>query len=235
MLKLSRLASGDPEIFTSLQGEGVSIGVPSVFVRLSLCNLRCSWCDTRYTWDWQRYDPRTEIVAVDLAEIVSRVIAGTARNVVLTGGEPMLQQRALTPVARDLKAAGRRLEVETNGTYRPTAELAALIDQWNVSPKLENSENDRPQREVPSALGWFASTPHAYFKFVIVEPKDLDEARSLIHRYTVPPERVVLMPEGRDTVAMQERSLWLADACCAAGYRFSPRLHVVLWGDRRGR
>jgi 7-carboxy-7-deazaguanine synthase len=234
MLKLSRLPTGEPEIFASIQGEGLSLGVPSTFVRLSLCNLRCSWCDTRYTWDWSRYDPKAEIIDVELDEVVRRVATGGARNVVITGGEPLQQQRALAPLARTLKAAGHRIEVETNGTFRPTDDLAACVAQWNVSPKLANSGNDG-RRDVPEALAWFAARPEACFKFVVVEPEDLGEVDGLIARYGVAPERVLLMPEGRTTAELRARSGWLVEAARERGYRFTTRLHVLLWGDERGR
>src|SRR4051794_12875458 len=115
MLKLSRMPSGEPEIFASIQGEGASAGMPSVFVRLSLCNLACSWCDTAYTWDWKRYDPKAEIVEIQVSDVLARVEekAGiSTRNVVLTGGEPLQQQASLGEMAMALKERGFRLEVE---------------------------------------------------------------------------------------------------------------------------
>jgi len=235
MLKMSRLPEGEPEIFSSIQGEGVSMGVPSVFVRLSLCNLRCTWCDTKYTWDWEHYDPKTEIVTLDVPEILHRVEAGKARNVVITGGEPLQQQRPLVALATALRQSGKRLEIETNGTYRPIPELADLINQWNVSPKLANSGNEPGKRDVPEAMTWFAAAPDAYFKFVVAGEDDLAEVQTLVARYAIPVERVLLMPEGRDPVALRQRSLWLVDQCREHGYRFSTRLHVILWGDKRGR
>src|SRR5262249_21928645 len=167
-LTLSRLPSGDPEIFASLQGEGVSIGVPSTFVRLSGCSLACSWCDTSYTWDWKRYDPRVEAIQVDVAEVVRRVARSGTSNVVLTGGEPLLQQRHLVELAAALKAAGKRIEVETSGTILPRAEFAVHVDQWNVSPKLANSGNPCDKREIPDVIRNFAFRDNAFFKFVIV-------------------------------------------------------------------
>ncbi|MBI4492784.1 MAG: 7-carboxy-7-deazaguanine synthase QueE [Chloroflexi bacterium] len=235
MLKLSRLPSGEPEIFASIQGEGATAGVPSVFVRLSLCNLRCSFCDTRTTWDWDRYDPKQEIITIDAADIVHRVEQAGPRNVVITGGEPLLQQRELAGLASELKARGMRIEVETNGTVKPEAPLAALIDQWNVSPKLAHSGNSPERREVPAALQWFAAQPSASFKFVVVGPGDLEEVETLVARYGVPTERVLLMPEGTDTATLVQRSRWLAERCVQTGFRYGPRLHVFLWGDERGR
>ena len=235
MLRLSRLPNGEPEIFASIQGEGVSLGVPSTFVRLSLCNLQCDFCDTKYTWQWTRYDPRVEIARLDVAEIVRRVEATAPRNVVITGGEPLLQQDALVPLAAALKAGGRHIEVETNGTIAPCAALAASIDQWNVSPKLANSGNAPAKREVADALAWFARQPDAYLKFVVAVPPDLDEVRALVARHAVPAERVLLMPEGTSAEVLAARSGWLAERCTALGYRYTTRLHILLWGDKRGR
>jgi 7-cyano-7-deazaguanosine (preQ0) biosynthesis protein QueE len=232
---LSRLPSGEPEIFTSIQGEGVSAGVPSVFVRLSMCNLRCSWCDTAYTWDWRQYERAAESMRLDADELLARVLASPARNVVITGGEPLLQQRRLAPLCNALRAKSRRLEIETNGTIEPSPELLASVDQWNVSPKLESSDNAASRRERPDALRAFAALRTAYFKFVAVSRADLAEIDCLAERYAVPPERIVLMPEGRDAATLARRSRWLVDECQRRGWRFSTRLHVLLWGDERGR
>jgi organic radical activating enzyme len=125
--------------------------------------------------------------------------------------------------------------VETNGTFMPNAELAAAIDQWNVSPKLANSGNPVEKRRVPTALAWFAAEARAVFKFVIVAPGDLAEVDELVAWFGLPAERVLLMPEGRSPNELQERSRWLVDQACRRGYRFTPRLHVLLWGDERGR
>lgn len=235
MLKLSRMPSGEPEIFASIQGEGASAGVPSVFVRLSLCNLRCTWCDTAYTWDWERFDPKVEIVSLAAEEIVARVEQLGARNVVITGGEPLLQQAELTPLVETLKARGYRLEIETNGTTLPLPALVSCIDQWNVSPKLANSGNSSEKRAVPTSLTWFAGQPNAYFKLVVAETGDLEEVDALITRYGVPSAQVLLMAEGRVPAIQLERSRWLVTACQERGYRYTPRLHVLLWGDERGR
>ncbi len=235
MLKLARLPDGTPEVFASIQGEGVTAGVPSVFVRLALCNLQCSWCDTRYTWDWGRYDPAHETMEVAEDALVERAAAAPPRNLVITGGEPLLQQRKLASAVERWKAAGFRIEVETNGTIVPASALAAAVDQWNVSPKLGNSGNSPQKREVPAALGWFAGEPAAYFKFVIAAEEDLQEVIRLVGRYAIPPSRVLLMPEGTTPAALARLSPWLAARCTDLGFRFTTRLHILLWGDQRGR
>jgi 7-cyano-7-deazaguanosine (preQ0) biosynthesis protein QueE len=235
---LSRMKSGEPEIFATVQGEGTSAGVPSVFVRLAECNLRCSWCDTKYTWDWSRYDRTAETVEVDPAEIEERVLAaaGTSiANVIFTGGEPLLQQDELAPLAARLRERGRRVEVETNGTVMPTEAFAALVDQWNVSPKLASSGNTDRARHRPAVLQWFAARPNATFKLVMTSDADVAEVTELVDALGVPRERVVLSPEGTDATTLAERSRWLAERCQAHGYRLGTRLHVFLWGNERGR
>lgn len=235
MLQLSRMGNGRPEVFASIQGEGITAGVPSVFVRLAGCNLHCVWCDTKYTWDWVHYDPRREVVGMEAAEVAQQVQRAGPRNVVVTGGEPLLQERELVPFASAVKSEGMRLEVETNGTIKPGPRLADLVDQWNVSPKLTNSGNPVEDRQVASALGWFARYPKAYFKFVIVEPADVEEAMTLANGFCVPREQVLLMPEGTNVSALTDRSSWLVEKCRDLGVRYSPRLHILIWGDERGR
>ena len=235
---LSRMKSGDPEIFATVQGEGTSAGVPSVFVRLAECNLRCSWCDTRYTWDWSAYDRAAETLELGVDEIVERVRAVSGdgvRNAVFTGGEPLLQQDALATLAARLRELGYRVEVETNGTVAPTEELAGYVDQWNVSPKLASSGNAERARHRPAVLQWFASRPNAQLKFVMTSDADVGEVNELVKALGVPRERVLLSPEGVDAATIADRSRWLADRCQRHGYRLGTRLHVFLWGSERGR
>src|SRR5688500_13327864 len=250
MLKLSRMPCGEPEIFASIQGEGASAGTPSVFVRLSHCNLRCTWCDTAYTWDWSRYDPAQETMALPADAVVAQILAlaesgepkdpasatggRIVTNVVITGGEPLAQQVELGALVANLKAAEMRIEIETNGTFIPSPVLSS-VDQWNVSPKLANSGNTPAARTVERALRWFVAVPHAFFKFVVVAPEDVSEVNDLVTHYGLPPARVLLMAEAADAMTLAERSSWLVDHCRATGYRFGPRLHVTLWGAARGR
>lgn len=234
-MKLSKLADGKPEIFASIQGEGPSAGTVSVFVRLSLCNLHCSWCDTSYTWDWNAYDPKKEVVQIAPESVASDVHKFGIENVVITGGEPLLQQDDLSTVVALLVQQGHRIEIETNGTFSPNAQLAQTIHQWNVSPKLANSGDSAEIRKVLQPLRWFAASSRAVFKFVVVEPSDLKEVEDIVDRFKVPRSRVLLSPEGTDSKTLTERAEWLVDECVRTGYRFSPRLHIMLWGDERGR
>jgi organic radical activating enzyme len=221
------------EIFESVQGEGVSLGVPSVFLRLAHCNLRCGWCDTKYTWDWHTYDIRKEVREYSLDQTVDTLQRLRPRNLVVTGGEPLLQQTALVSLLRRL---GRdwTSEVETAGTLVPDARLTAIISRWNVSPKLENSGNPTDKRLRPEALRAFAALPNASFKFVLAATADLAEVSDLIARFDLPSERVMLMPEATEAERLNDLALDLVEACIQYGYRLSYRLHVALWGDKRG-
>src|SRR6187551_1148089 len=111
MLKVS-------EIFESLQGEGASSGAPCVFVRLAQCNLHCSWCDTKYTWDFERYRYEDEVAERSVAEVAQLVNAAPSRRLVLTGGEPLLQQRALKEFFARL-SPDITVEVETTARSCP--------------------------------------------------------------------------------------------------------------------
>ena len=229
------MPSGEPEIFHSIQGEGVSAGRPSVFLRLATCNLACSWCDTKYTWDWENYDPREQIVSLDASDVRRRLESLPCRHLVVTGGEPMLQQSELAPLARSLSEEGWTIEVETNGTIAPSDVMAAAVSQWNVSPKTANSGNGVDRREVADALRAFANLPGSYFKFVVAEPDDVDEVAALVERHRLPRDRVLLMPEGTTPDVIHGRGDWVAEQCVRRGYRFTTRLHIALWGDERGR
>ena len=234
-LKVSRLPTGEPEIFRSLQGEGATAGAPTVFLRLAMCNLACNWCDTKYTWDWQSYDVKREVLSVGVADAIDRVEAFDCQHLVITGGEPLMQQDALAPLVAQLSGCGFYCEVETNGTLAPGAELAGAVSQWNVSPKLANSGNATDRRTVPGALEAFRGLPNAYFKFVLVDPADADEVCGIVERFGLPRDRVILMPEGVTPDAVSTRGRWVADLSERHGFRFSTRLHILLWGDERGR
>jgi len=231
---VSRMPSGEPEVFASVQGEGISAGVPSVFVRFAECNLTCTWCDTKYTWDWEHHDRATQTLEIEDA-LAARVreLAGDIRNLVLTGGEPLLHQADLVRLVGQL--AGFRVEVETNGTIEPTAELAGVVDQWNVSPKLESSGNRRSARLRTGPMTWFVACPAASFKFVATAPADLVEIAAIAKTYAIPAARISVMPEATDRETLLERSRWLVGACQQHGYRLGTRLHVLLWGSERGR
>lgn len=222
------------EVFgPTVQGEGPSLGRRAGFVRLGRCNLDCSWCDTPFTWDWQRFDPAVELRERPVADVVAEVEAMAVDRVVVTGGEPLLQQRRLEPFLAGAAERGWTVEVETNGTLAPTGTTAGLVSQFNVSPKLANSGVPFERRVVPSALAALRDTGKAAFKFVAAGPEDLDEIQALVDAHDLAP--VWVMPEGTTPAAVVDGGRRLADPVIARGWQLSTRLHVLLWGDERGR
>ena len=167
-----------------------------------------------------------------VADVLGRLDAMGVSMVVVTGGEPLLQQRHLPPLLRGAKARRWRVEVETSGTIAPQLE-PALVDQFNVSPKLANSGNRRARRYRPDVLRCFQGTGRAVFKFVVRAEPDLAEVDAMVRDCRLDP--VYVMPEGTDAATVSERMRDLADPVLARGWNLTPRLHVLLWGDERGR
>jgi 7-carboxy-7-deazaguanine synthase len=219
------------EIFYSLQGEGGLVGVPSVFVRTSGCNLRCVWCDTPYT-SWH---PEGDELSID--EILTRVEAhAPARHVVLTGGEPMIAPQVVE-LAEGFRARGLHITVETAGTvFHPVA-----CDLMSISPKLAHSTpagnwaaTHERLRIQPDVLRRLMRSYQYQLKFVVADPSDMDEIHSLLDQLAADRSRVILMPEGIEAEVLRERGPWLAEICKREGFRYSPRLHVDLYGNTRG-
>jgi len=146
----------------------------------------------------------------------------------------MIQNRQLISLLKLLKNKGFCIEVETNGTIVPGRGLANLIDHWSVSPKLGNSGNPPSAREVAEAYRFFGCLPSSHFKYVIRNEDDLMEVQSIVQKYNLANERTILMPEAEDSETLLERSRWLVEHCKSQGYLFSTRLHILLWGNRRG-
>lgn len=148
----------------------------------------------------------------------------------------MLQQAGLVELMRALRqqSPDYRFETETNGTLIPTADFDAAIDQYNVSPKLENSNNPRKLREKPKAYRFFAASPKANFKFVLANAQDLTEVLGLLENYAIQPAKVWLMPEATTREQLAERRVWLVDICKTYGFRYSDRLHIQIWGSKKG-
>lgn len=242
MLTLATTTPGEPEIFASLQGEGASMGRPVAFVRLSRCNLACTWCDTAYTWrfegdnrphrDGLAFERKTNQVVLEEADVAARIMALGQDRLVITGGEPLLQGAALARMVALLE--GITVEIETNGTVAPHPALDPLVSQYNISPKLHHSGNPVDSAQIPERLAEWIQKPQAWFKFVIATPTDVDEVLDLIAKHDLPRARTFLMPEGTDSATLRERERWLAPLVLQHGLRLSDRMHIHLYGDTRG-
>jgi len=224
------------ELFYSIQGEGKLAGIPSVFVRASGCNLRCVWCDTPYaSWEPEGQDANVE-------QIVARAAEFPTRHIVLTGGEPMIMPDVV-PLCAALKEKNYHITLETAATvFQP-----APMDLASLSPKLSNSTphqresgrfaaaHERHRLNLPVIQQFIDSTPQFQLKFVVAHESDLEEIHPILDRLRGwQSDDVLLMPEGTDMETLNSRAVWLADLCKQTGFRFCPRLHIALFGNRRG-
>ncbi len=221
------------ELFHTIQGEGMLIGVPSVFFRTSYCNLRCVWCDTPYTsWTPENKD-------ITVAESVDAITQFGCKHVVITGGEPFIQTKELITLCRELDIRGHHITIETNATVYAHVD-AHLI---SMSPKLRNSNppidnrffkrHDR-ERIRPEVIRKFLDTNTCQVKFVVDTPDDLVEIQSLQENIDIPSETILLMPQGKTPDVLNQKQEWLVQLCKENGYRYSPRVHVDIWGEKRG-
>lgn len=226
------------EIFgPTIQGEGASLGKRASFVRLGGCNLSCTWCDTPYTWDASRFDLREQMQRMEITEILNKLLATDPRRVVISGGEPLLQQEqeGWFVLLEALYDMGIPVEVETNGTRAPNARTEVLISQFNVSPKLGHAGDPEGKRIVPEALAALAACSKAQFKFVCRDKTDVDEVATLIETHNIPPHRVWVMPEGTEVDVMITHLRKIADYAIGYGFNVTTRLHTLIWGDERGK
>jgi 7-carboxy-7-deazaguanine synthase len=212
------------EIFLSLQGEGPSAGTPAHFVRLQGCDVGCHWCDTKYSWEFSGGR------VLEGPGIWTEALAlGEAPLLVLTGGEP-LEHPGVAALIDGALARWDRVEIETSGVEPPPVSHPRLA--YNVSPKPPSAtpEWKRTWRHVEA----WKSEPRATFKLVVGAEPDLEDALRMISSHALPRERVMLMPEGMTDDVLRPRAVALAEACKRHGLRMSPRLHVWMWGARRG-
>ena len=231
------------EIFHSIQGEGLLLGVPSVFVRTSGCNLRCRWCDTPYA----SWNPEGE--EMSLEEILCRIRSYDCHHVVLTGGEPMVAS-GIRELAYLLRAEGKHITIETAATLPPHADgMAIPFDLASLSPKLANStpdaevagpwkERHEKTRLQPNVIRQWLEAGLCQLKFVVSQVEDFPEIEELLNEVGsvegFTRDRVLLMPEGTDVETLRQKGPLIAEMCLEHGFRFAPRIHIELFGNTRG-
>lgn len=232
----------------TLQGEGPHAGRWCYFVRLARCDLDCFWCDTPYTWRWKglfidtpgrpvfdKAEHLTSTTVDDLCAGAPWMVSGS--RVVVTGGEPMIQRRAVEALAGRVVEHGGKVDIETNGRHAPSPDLQALVDLFVVSPKLASSgvAQSKAWRDAPiDTFRCLAHDDRAAFKFVVADQADLVELDRAVDVYDLTPRTVWVMPEGRTPTAVHAGLEWLAPEAIKRGWNLSGRLHVDLWGDERG-
>jgi 7-carboxy-7-deazaguanine synthase len=223
------------EIFYSIQGEGRLVGTPAVFIRTSGCNLRCVWCDTPYT----SWSPEGEERSV--GEILSQVTGHPHRHIVLTGGEPLLAGE-IEQLTTELRLLGSHITIETAATiFKPVT-----CDLVSMSPKLAHStpwsrargkfaEMHERARFNAAVIQQFMDTYDYQLKFVVQERDDFAEIQALLGGLkNVAPARVLIMAQGTTARELRAKRSWIIELCKVYGFRYTPRLHIDLFGNRRG-
>jgi len=225
------------EIFYSIQGEGKLTGVPSIFIRASGCNLRCTWCDTPYA----SWNPEGENLSVN--QILNHVAQYKSNHIVLTGGEPLIMPDVVELCSALKKQNNYHITIETAATvFKPLA-----LDLASLSPKLANSTPDEREAgrfarshedlrlNIPVIQQFIDTSPDFQLKFVVSSDRDLQEIEQIIHQLKGwKPSDIQLMPEGTNAATLGARASWISEICKQTGYRYCPRLHVELYGNKRG-
>jgi 7-carboxy-7-deazaguanine synthase len=234
------------EIYPCLQGEGINIGKPSLLVRFQICNLRCAWCDTPYTHTFKS-DPvsstepkgKQKFTRYSLNELVSKIQSFNVTHLILSGGEPTLHNIGL--LMRSL-GSNYTAEVESNGTRIPHLQIPNFLNsdyflmQWNISPKFSNANEKINSESLEHWAKLSTQHDHIYFKFVIRKQEatqDLNEILKIIEEFKIPNHKIIIMTEGTD-MESQISNIWLHDICLKHSFRYTPRLHVLLFGNLRG-
>ncbi|MDT0377214.1 7-carboxy-7-deazaguanine synthase QueE [Streptomyces sp. DSM 42041] len=241
----------------TIQGEGSAAGRHCLFVRTFHCPLECEWCDTPYTWavtdakaaahrdgfKYERDEPGYGLKRMEPWEVLDRLLAlwdvqDRPTVIVVSGGEPMVQQPALIPLLHTLAEWGNEVHVETAGILAPLPEFDACVTQYNVSPKLASSGNRLSKRYRPAALEALRDTGRAWFKFVLTSEWEAElagEVDGIVRDCSLDARRVMVMPEGAEAEGNVRLARKFADAATRRGYGVSFRTHVLLWGNDRDR
>jgi len=223
------------EIFgPTIQGEGVHTGHRVGFLRLAGCNLACVWCDTPYSWDWSRYDKNEESHKMSVEDIAEAIKPMKVNRLIVTGGEPMLQQRNFPAIHQ---ATGCKLDIETNGTITPKHYILNAVDMFVVSVKLAHagdSEEARIKWDAIAEYARLAKLGKAIFKFVAQDSLDFAEVENIIEKANIPAHSVWIMPEGMTAETQLVSMRKIADAVVEKGWNLSPRIHTLIWNLERG-
>lgn len=250
------------EQFFSIQGEGPSAGTPAVFLRLAGCNLMCggnhnasvenqedmepaedaTWvCDSIEVWRQPSFTKTPEdLVNTWEDEGWWEKMTPEGAHLILTGGEPLLesrQEQIVSLVAEMLRRRKRGkpfIEVETNGTIRPSNQLDRYIDQYNVSVKLSNSGMGEEHRLRDEALKFHSNCERSVFKFVVSREEDVEEILEIVEEYDIPDGRITLMPAGQTREQLAETYPIVAELCKDRVWDFTPRLQVTTWDQATG-
>jgi 7-carboxy-7-deazaguanine synthase len=231
------------EIFgPTIQGEGKSAGKKVLFLRLTECNLYCVWCDTPYTWNWKgtdfehpvKHDKLLETHLMSDEDILKslRGLDTGAKSLVVSGGEPLIQQKRLASLLKTLHSEAWRVEIETNGTVSPTKDIVGSVSQINCSPKLSSAKIPYNKRIKSNTLAALNSCDKTNFKFVVANNADAQELLALHKEFKF--REVYVMAEGQTRAELLQKDAWIRQFCSGHGFAYVERLHILKWGSKRG-
>ncbi len=212
-------------IFSSIQGEGLFSGKYSLFIRLAGCNLNCAFCDTKYAVDIKYFrDWKKESIEI-IEEKISRLVKNKIKNLVITGGEPLIQSKPLKILIGNIKNYFNTIEIETNGTISGKTFFEDSV-YFNVSVKLSNSMEREEKRIVPNIIKEFNNYEKTIFKFVVKDKNDIDEVMELKKRFKISNDRIYLMPMAKTSTELEERGKNILNLAIENGFNFSDRLQL---------
>ena len=224
------------EHFYSIQGEGATMGIPSVFIRLQACNILCDaeWtCDTIEVWKTGEVTSTIDWIVM-MNQYIKELKKGA--HLIFTGGEPLIQQEAIIYAIKYFKRVyGFKpfIEIETNGTIKPDYELSKLVDLYNCSFKLKNSGVKYERRIKIDALK-LINEEKSIFKIVVGNDKDYKEAKLIFDEVGIKAEKIWLMPPGDNINDLNKNSIEVAKICKRETLNFSTRLQIILWNKTTG-
>ncbi|QDS93266.1 7-carboxy-7-deazaguanine synthase [Roseimaritima multifibrata] len=237
------------EIFNSRQGEGKLTGVPSHFIRLAGCNLRCWFCDTPYA----SWNPQSESYSLD--DLVQGAIDSTLQHVVLTGGEPLMF-RGIERLTEKIRRVGLHLTIETAGTLAPNvvADLMSLSPKrFGSQPTIEKVEQVPHLQEIPlptierwqtlhESRRWkpqaiqklIADSFDSQVKFVVDNHAEAADVEQAVSELQLAADQVWIMPQGVTAEGLEEHARWIRPWCEALGFHFCDRQQIHWYGNRPG-
>jgi len=208
------------EIFFSIQGEGVEIGLPTVFVRLFACDLRCTWCDSMYAVE------ETDFKDMSIEEVRVGIERFKCKRICFTGGEPLIQQKELEILAKDLVHDGYEIILETSGHKEPPPVFWTDSCLISMDCKCPGSGMEkRMDFELMEKL-----RPNDQLKFVIQDEADYEYAKGILKKYKIK-ANIIFQPVYGSSLK------WLAERVLEdrlERVRVLPQLHKIIWGDKRG-
>lgn len=223
--------------FDSIQGEGVSTGVPAAFLRLTDCTLNCVFCDSSSVWKYGNLYSFDELFQMmEESPLIEQLRAGA--HLVLTGGSPLRQQKQLVNFLIEFYDKYNFLpfiEIENECTLMPSDDMINLVSQWNNSPKLENSENKKKARYKPEVISLLSQLDNSWFKFVISEEENWNEINEdFLRDQLIKRDQIILMPCGETREQLEKTRLMAVDIAIRENVRYSTRLHVDLYDKKTG-